>query len=252
MMLGIVLISEIGFTQGPPIHTDTPIMLGLDGGGLRTFGKYISKENVTAYVQPFAMPYNLSATFQIGGIVPFTSKAPKGMERNSGIGDVAFFAKHLLWKKDSPGKTFRLLASFKETFPTGNTNDLPALGSDAFQTNIGIVGGYVTTKIGIYSEIGYNITGNNLPDNLIYNVAVGVPLLPQQYPPQQLNLFLEFTGSLDTDNKRNNLFIAPGVQMIVGRRVLFESGVQLPIIQDVPQGAETNFIFLFGTRILIF
>ena len=76
--------------QGPPIYTGTPILLGLDGGGLRTFGRYISKENGTAYVQPFAVPYNLTTKFQIGGIVPFVSKSPEGLERKSGIGDVRF------------------------------------------------------------------------------------------------------------------------------------------------------------------
>ena len=238
--------------QGPPIYTGTPILLGLDGGGVRTFGKYISKENASAYVQPFVVPYNLMTKFQIGGVLPFVSKSLEGLDRKSGIGDVAVFAKYLLWQKDGPGKTFRLLGSIKETFPTGNTDEMPALGSNAFQTQIGLTAGYVTTKFGLYGDLGYNITSNNLPDNLIYNLALGVPLLPQKYPPKQLNLFLEFTGSYDTDNQRNNLFIAPGVQLIVGRRVLFESGIQLPIIQNVPEGQRTNFIFLFGTRILIF
>jgi len=52
------------FSQGPPITTATPIMLGLEGNGVRTFGKFISKENVNIYVQPIGIPYNVTPKFQ--------------------------------------------------------------------------------------------------------------------------------------------------------------------------------------------
>ncbi len=253
ILLSIIAISTVKIqAQGPPIYTGTPILLGLDGGGVRTFGKYISKENATAYVQPIAIPYNITAKLQVGAIVPFVRKSPDGLAANSGVGDVMAFAKYLLIQKDGSGKTFRLMARVKETFPTAKTNEMPALGSGAYQTDVGLVGGYISTKIGIYGEVGYNFTSDHLPDNLIYNLAVGLPLLPQQYPPKQLNVFLEFTGNYATSVKLNSLFIAPGIQAILGRRLLFESGIQLPLTQDVPDGQKTNFIFLLGTRILIF
>ena len=80
----LLLIAAVSFknvqAQGPPIYTGTPILLGLEGGGVRTFGRYISKENATAYVQPFAIPYNIATKFQVGVIVPFVSKSPEGLE----------------------------------------------------------------------------------------------------------------------------------------------------------------------------
>ena len=54
IFLLLVVNLEYGYAQGPPIFTDTPIMLGLEGRGVRTFGRYISRENVEVYVQPFA------------------------------------------------------------------------------------------------------------------------------------------------------------------------------------------------------
>ncbi len=67
--------------QGPPILTDTPIMLGLQGRGLRTFVKIIhrgrllqdgreihdaSDRTLTVRVTPLVMPYNLfSDRFQL-------------------------------------------------------------------------------------------------------------------------------------------------------------------------------------------
>ncbi len=88
-------------------------------------------------------------------------------------------------------------------------------------TTLSVVNGYVTAKYGIYWEAGYNITGNNLPDNLLYNIAIGLPLLPQKYPPNQLNVFLELNGSYIFEEVGNNLFLSPGIQYIAGRKLLF-------------------------------
>lgn len=82
----IVIILIIAFSastivaQGPPITVETPIMLGLEGNGVRTFGKFTSKENANIYVQPIAIPYNITSKFQIGGIFPFKFITTKGAE----------------------------------------------------------------------------------------------------------------------------------------------------------------------------
>ena len=52
----------------------------------------------------------------------------------------------------------------------------------------------------------------NLPDNVIYKLAFGYPLLPQKYPPQQVNIFAELLGNYILDGVGNNLFFAPGIQ----------------------------------------
>ncbi|MEE8289408.1 MAG: hypothetical protein V3R25_08335, partial [Nitrosomonadaceae bacterium] len=51
IFLAVILDIDNGYAQGPPIFTDTPLLLGLEGGGIRTFGKYISKENANIYLQ---------------------------------------------------------------------------------------------------------------------------------------------------------------------------------------------------------
>jgi outer membrane putative beta-barrel porin/alpha-amylase len=247
-----LLLSFNTQAQGPPIFTETPIMLGLDGGGVRTFGKYIFKENATVYVHPVAIPFNINSKWQVGGIVPFVKKAPKELDNRFGLADVKLFAKYQVHQKDGKGKTFRTLIKLTESLPTGNTSDAPPLGSGDYQTTIGLVSGYITIKYGIYGEVAYNLTSNGLPDNLIYNLAFGYPLLPQKYPPKQINLFLELNGNLLTDTNSNSLFISPGVQYIVGKRLLFETGIQLPIVEDMPDAQKTNFMYTLGTRVLIF
>jgi len=248
----ILLFCQEANAQGPPIFTETPIMLGLEGRGIRTFGKYISKKNVKVYMQPIAIPFNITPKWQVGGAVPLVNKVPNGLDSRFGLGDVKLFTKYQLHKKDGKGKTFRTLIKLTESFPTGNTSKIPSIGSGAYQTTFGLVSGYITLKYGIYGEIAYDFTSNGLPDNLIYNVAFGYPLLPQKYPPKQINLFLEFNGNLITDNGSNSLFISPGVQYIAGKRLLLETGIQLPLIEDVPDAQKTNFMYTLGTRILIF
>ena len=250
--LFLLLLCSEAIAQGPPIFTETPIMLGLEGRGVRTFGKYISKENANVYMHPIAIPYNITSKWQVGGIVPFVNKAPDGVDSKFGLADVKLFTKYQLHQKDGKGRTFRTLVKVVESFPTGNTTDAPPLGSGAYQTSIGLVSGFITLKYGIYGEVAYNLTSNGLPDNLIYNVAFGYPLLPQKYPPKQINLFLELNGNLIMDNGNNNLFISPGVQYIAGKRLLFETGIQLPLMEDVPAGQQTNFMYTLGTRVLIF
>jgi len=248
----LLLVSNLCPAQGPPIFTDTPIMLGLEGRGIRTFGNIVSKENANAYVQPLVIPYNITHKWQLGALIPLVSISPDTISSKTGFGDVKVFTKYQLYQNDGKRKTLRGLLKLTQTFPTGNSTEVPALGTGAYQTTVSLVNGYVTTKYGIYGEFGYNITSDQLPDNFIYNIAFGYPLLPQKYPPKQVNLFLELNGNYVFDDVGNNLFFSPGIQYIAGRKLLFESGIQLPLDEAAPDGQQTNFIVRIGTRILIF
>ncbi len=238
--------------QGPPIFTETPIMLGLEGRGVRTFGKYISKKNATVYVHPIAMPFNITSKWQVGGVLPLVNKAPDGVDSRFGLADVKLFTKIQVHQQNGKGKTFRTLVKITESFPTGNTSEMPQLGSGAWQTAIGLISGFITLDYGIYGEVTYNITSDGLPDNLVYNAAFSYPLLPQKYPPRQINVSLEFNGNHIADTGNNSLFISPGIQYIAGKKLLLETGIQLPLVEEVPDALKTNFMFTLGTRVLIF
>ncbi|NOY48358.1 MAG: hypothetical protein GXO84_09240, partial [Chlorobi bacterium] len=171
VLISIFSVATTLFAQGPPIFTETPILLGLDGGGIRTFGRFISKENATIYVQPIGIPYNIGSKTQVGTVLKFINKNPSGMSAQSGIGDLVFFAKTQLFQKDGKGKTLRIIAKLDLVFPTAKTNTTPTIGSDSWRTQLSVVAGYVTLKYGLYGQVGYNVTTNNLPDNIIYNLA---------------------------------------------------------------------------------
>lgn len=252
LVIVFLISTHTAYAQGPPIYTDTPIFLGLEGRGFRTFGKYISKENSTVYAHPIAIPYNIKTKAVVGFIAPFIRISPEGIGSESGLGDISVFLKYLIVQKDYLAKTFRIALKFSETFPTGDTDSNPVLGLGANQSFFGLVGAFITTRYGVYSEIGYNAVNKNLPDNLVYNIAVGYPILPVVYPPRQLNVYLELNGNTLLDVNKTTLFLSPGIQVIPGRRFLIETGFQIPVKEDVPSARKTNFVFTFGTRILIF
>ena len=257
LIRGILTISILtsvieSYAQGPPVFTDTPILLGLGGRGVRTFGKYISKENANVYIQPLVLPFNITPKLLVGTILPFVSKSPKNGSSQSGFGDLAVFLKYVVQQKDYPGKTIRTLVKVTQRFPTGNNEIIPPLGTGAYQTAFGIVTGYITTKYGIYTELNYNVVSEGQPNQFIYNFAFSYPLLPQQYPPRQLNISADVNGIYVPELSNNTIFLSPGLQWILGRKVLLESGIQLPVMEDVIETERTKFMFLLGIRVLLF
>lgn len=248
----LLLFSTLSLcSQGPPITVETPVMLGIEGSGIRTFGKFISKENVNIYIHPIGIPYNITPRFQVGLLFPFKFITPKGSETSGGIGDVTIFTKYQLYKKDGKAKTFRVLVNLKQSFPTGKSVSNAKLGSGLYQTYVGLIVGKISTAIGIYGDFGYSITSNGATDNFLYNFSVGIPLLPQKYPQKQINTFIEFNGKYVIDPNIHTIFISPGLQFIPGRRMLFETSFQIPIVQNNISTTKTKFIFLLGTRFLI-
>ncbi len=257
-MLSRVVISSIIFIltltikssqgQGPPINTDTPIFLGLEGRGIRTFLKYSAGEKGNIYSMPVIIPFNVMTDMLIGVGVPYISKFPQTDNSQSGFGDASVFAKFLFIQEDGQGKTFRMALKVRETFPSGKSG----ISFDAYQTYIGVIGAHITTKVGIYTDLGYILAYNQISDRFIYNFAIGYPLMPPSYPPNQLNLYLELNGTISTQEKNHLLFISPGIQYIPGRKVLFEFGTQLPILENGPGAKTIDFILTFGTRILLF
>jgi len=245
LLLLTFFLTNILKAQGPPIYTDTPILLGLDGGGIRTFGKFTSTGNGNAFVQPLAIPYNLTTDFQIGVVQPFIVLSSKGQDSKTGFGNLSVFGKYSIFQNDGKGKTFRGLLKYKQSLNTGSGK----VSSNAVISQFDFVAGYITTKFGIYGSIGYAFISQNMPDKIFYNFAFGYPLLPQKYPPFQLNLFLEFNGSRIFNISRNLLFISPGIQLIATSTFLIEAGFQIPVVDDF---GITNYSASLGIRYLIF
>lgn len=271
--------------QGPPIHTDTPIMLGLAGRGVRTFGKVVHRgrlfdngdaiddpdgREITIVQFPIVVPYNLfSERFQVGIIAPFVN-VESSSTSSAGLADVRVFGKYLLYQRDRLNQTFRIATKAGVKFASGNEHDTPPLGTGSTDYFFTAVAGWIRGRTGIYGEAIYNVnTSNDLIDfgnSVAYNLALGFRLSPvvyETYPSPQLNLFVEVNGTsvaMSTqagkpmgDTGGTVIFLSPGRQYVGGRRWLVEGSVQLPIVNE-PNGRQlaTSWTTLLGVRILMF
>ncbi len=277
------------FAQGPPINTDTPIMLGLQGRGIRTLGKIIRKttllqdgseitdpmdRRVTVFVAPVAVPYNLfNDKFQLGIIVPFMNidiNKNSGDVSSSGIGDLRLFAKYLVYQYDRKNKTIRVASKAGIKVPTGDDNTQPPLGTGSTDYFFTTVAGWIEGRVGVYLEGIYNLNTSrdavDFGNSVSYNLAFGYRLLPavyETYPSPQLNGFLEINGTTTTkstinrqkvnDSGGTTVFLSPGLQFVGGRRWLIAASVQIPIVNE-PNGTQlaTDWTVSVGTRILMF
>ncbi|VAX23842.1 hypothetical protein MNBD_IGNAVI01-919 [hydrothermal vent metagenome] len=247
IILLIVLSSTEIFSQGPPIITDTPILLGLSGGGVRTFGKVVQSDAGSTFIQMLIIPYNFTSKFQVGLVQNYTFRSLNIGEHNSGLGNTAVFAKLQLFKVDGKAKTFRSIVKLVQRFPTGKMS----IGDNSYGTTLQWNIGYITTEYGLYGTLGYTLNSSNVPDNLNYDLAFGYPLLPQKYPVMQLNVFIEANAKVNFDSNQHILFISPGIQLIPLNTFLIETSLQIPVVQN-NFSTKANYNYLLGIRYLFF
>lgn len=289
----VLLASALGgreaVGQGPPIHTDTPIMLGLEGRGVRTFAKVVRRgrllengeaienpnnQESTVIQVPIVVPYNLfSERFQVGVIAPFAKvdeDATMTTSSSSGLADVRVFGKYLLYQHDRLNETFRVATKAGIKLPSGDGSKTPPLGTDSTDYFATVVAGWVRGRTGIYGEAIYNVNTSNdavaFGNSFAWNLAFGFRLSPAvygTYPARQWNLFIEWNGTAVARSTKEGmqvedtggtlLLLSPGLQYVGGRNWLIEGSVQLPIVND-PNGRQltTSWATLLGVRVLLF
>lgn len=157
--------------QGPPIHTDTPILLGLEGRGamirvvlVRKSTLYREHEKipdplnreVTGVVGMLAIPYNVTTRLLVGATIPvmnLESKSSGTTHKVFGLGDVSIFTKQLIVQVDGLQKTFRIAAKGAVKLPTGDENRTPALGTGTVDYTLGAVGAWIGQRIGVNADV---------------------------------------------------------------------------------------------------
>ena len=273
------LVAAPAIAQGPPIHTDTPIALGLEGRGVRTFARVIRlssdrlDQRITTTLLPVVIPYNITTKGVAGIIIPTVFKeVQKGGMRvsSSGLGDISLFAKYVVLQIDRPGETFRLAPKAVLKFPTGDEKGTPPLGNGSADVSFGVVAAWLRGRFGVYTEDLYRVNGEAngraLGNGLAYNLALGYRLLPivyETYPAQQVNAYLELNGSWTQKDKLKGrnlsdsgghvLSLSPGIQYIPLSRLLVEASLQVPLVKDLNgTQLEPDWTVNAGIRILLF
>lgn len=273
--------------QGPPIFTDTPIMLGLEGRGLRLFlqrtdvvqrrsGDSTGSPNTStaSYRLVAGLPLQLwSPRWQVGGIVPLVLQPGSvGLPTTSGagIGDVQAYFKVLLLQRDRRNETLRLAGRFTAKLPTGDRDARPVRGTGTTDLGASATGAWIRRRIGIYLESGFLRRGTHQGERpghqLHVNAALGYRLVPdiyETYPSPQLNAYLEAglqvtgrsrrSGDLLGDAGSQVLWMASGLQYIAGRRWLVEAAWQWPVWRHNPnQIMEAERNLRLGIRLLLY
>ena len=276
LFLMMILIST-ALAQGPPINTDTPILLGVSGAGARSFVKVIRKssqdKDLTVTVSPIVIPFNVSTRLLIGGVFPYFNKdldTNTGSMSSSGLGDTKLFAKYVVHQIDKRQETIRFVLKSSLTLPTGDEDAKPALGDGTTDYSFGVVVAWIKPRVSLTTEGVYSLNtsrrGTNYGDSFAYNFALGYRLSPrvyERYPSPQVNAYLELNGLTTKRNELSGLnlentggttlLLSPGIQYIGGRKWLVEGSIQIPIVENLNGSQlETDIIASLGLRILLF
>lgn len=239
------------FSQGPPILTDKPIMLGEKKGTIRTYFLYRQNDYFSSRSMPLMFDYNLRNNLELSAALPLVFA--NELVNKNGIGDATLGVKYQFIRVDGVGKTFRVAAKAKQVIPTGAETIAPELGMQEWQTMLGIVGGIESIKYGIQGEVGYMLSAeqeSHMNKMLTYKLGFGLPLLKPVYPVKQVTLYFEYEGITISRYDHFAVFYAQGLQY-AWNRWTFDVSAQWPLKQDLPIGLQRNFSVLTGARFIL-
>lgn len=228
--------------------------------------------------------YGVTADVAVFGALPFLDKkleltTPAGtrVERStSGFGDLRLFGRYTLFRKDMPGRTFRIASFAGVEAPTGATDEADALGrfpqtlqlgSGSWDPFFGVVGTWQTLDYQLDAQVGYEVNTKGANDFEFGDVfradaSLQYRLLPRTlgagvpgflYGIVEANLAHQakdrIRGADDPDSGGTALFLSPGLQYVTKRWIL-EGVVQVPALQDLNGGAlEDDWTVRAGFRV---
>lgn len=276
LMVGVTLLPTQA--QAAPLFSQTARTQFFLGTAVRTFGQYQKFQGggneLKVWTAPAIFSYALVTDATLNLVIPYQRRhleTPAGDFDADGIGDITLFGKYRFYRRDVPFGRDQLAFIGGLEFPSGSTTEGPGLkASPPLQLGSGGVDGLLGVAFG-HTRSWYNIEGavqgkinSGAEDFRFGNVALyDLYLAYQTYPewptpPAQLNFSIELNGRTfannevdgkDVDTGGTVLFISPGIQYIVNTNLLFETGVQVPIVTDFPGGAlEPELTILFGLR----
>ena len=235
----------------------------------------------TAWALISVLGYGATADLALFGIVPYVDKSLEatqgGVRRErsaSGLGDASLFGRHMVYKRDWPGRTLRVAPFVGLELPTGEDDErdgsgrLPPSvqpGSGSWDPFGGLVLTYQTLEFQVDAQASYkaNTEANGfefgdvarLDGSLQYRLwprelGAGVPGF--LYGVLEANLIHQDKNQTGGKNDPNSgglsLFVLPGLQYVT-KRWIVEAGVQIPVVQDLNGTAlEKDYIFRAGFR----
>jgi len=193
-----------------------------------------------------------------------------------GLGDMRFFLKQRLWKKDAPGATTRVSILGGVETPTGESSETDELGklpksvqpgSGSWDPFSGVVFTHQEHRYEFSQDLVYlfNTQKGNFEfgDVLTHNTGFWYRFWPTELPekgvPSQFHAVLELNGVWRQKNELDGqrldgsggytLYVSPGIQW-VGNWWIVEGSIQFPVVDNLgSQQLENDPAFIFGFRV---
>lgn len=241
-----------------------------------------ARRDRTAWDLVSVLGYGATSDLALFGVVPYVDRSlditEGGTRRSrsaSGLGDISLFGRYTVFRRDWPGRTLRVAAFAGLELPTGDDDETDSLGrlppsvqpgSGSWDPFGGVVVSYQTLDFEVDAQASYraNTKANDfefgdvarLDGSLQYRLwprelGSGVPGF--LYGVLEANLIHRDEnrtgGTNDLDSGGLSLFVLPGLQYVT-KRWIVETGVQIPVVQDLNGTAlEKDTIFRAGFRL---
>lgn len=280
MFLVVALSSFSGARVLRAAGINTNVALPVRQGGFvyRTQLRFLSvsddpsqlNRDIKAYVVSNVLVYGATSQTTLFGILPYIfesverdSGGVREDDRSNGFGDLTFLLRQTVYARDAVQRTSRLGLIGGLEIPVGS-EDFSSHSTDF------LLGGVYTLQTGRHefdSNLLYKVNTEardlDLGEELQYDLAYELRLFPWQWPergtPSQLFAVIEVNGrsierarsnGMELDDSGGTLvFLSPGIQWVT-QRVIYESSLQLPVIQNLNGSqVETDFVATAGVRI---
>ena len=231
------------------------------------------------------IPFSISSLWTVRVRIPWLNKelqvpGPGTAEpafETSGFGDPVVDTKWIFFRNDRPGATTRIGIQAGVKAPLGKTDARLSggevaprplqVGSGSWDFPVKLVATNSQGRWGVIGNLGWRFNtgadGFEAGDVFSYDVALGFRLLPETYGnlrDQTLVGYLELNGQVSrkdrVDRRRNAdsgghvLFLSPDLQWIPTPWLLFETSLQMPLVQKL-NGSQLDHDVRFhlGSRI---
>jgi hypothetical protein len=210
--------------------------------------------------------YGVTSDVAVFAMLPYLDKElrltlPNGQRlkrRSSGLGDAQLFVRYTAIQNDRPGANFRVAPFAGIKLPTGEDNDADRFGpvpqslppgSSSWDVFGGVVATYQTLDYQIDAQLSHTANtkanGFKFGDTSSLDASLQYRLLPRElgsgvpgflYSVIEANLVHqgknEIDGIDDPNSGGTKFFLSPGLQYVT-RRWIFETIVQIPLVQDL-------------------
>lgn len=258
-----------------------------DGTAIRSFGLFEQSskagETMEVWTVPVFASYAPRTDLALSLSIPYLFKrlekdtaTGRQVREADGFGDTGLSLKYTFWRKDAPFARDQMAVLGGLTLPTGSDTRADALGrlppalqlgSGSVNSALGVAAGRTTRRWniegGIVAHINSEANNFRAGNFVTYDLAVQFQTYPDFPTPDlsQLNWTLELNGKTTARDEENGAkkpdsggtvwFLSPGIQYILSANLLFEAGVQIPILNELSGSQlEPDYTVLFGFRYL--